>query len=85
MHPDGSQLTVMPAGAAKLVTANLMVSDAADSLSAVVNVTVVAGAPASLKLYELVQGTVQDSSADAVAPALDASVIPTAVSDAAGA
>jgi hypothetical protein len=46
----------MPAGAAKLVTANLMVSDAADSLSAVVNVTVVAGAPASLELYELVQG-----------------------------
>lgn len=53
LSADGSTLSVATAGAGKLGTAIVTVTDAADSITAQVNVTVVAGAPASIELTDL--------------------------------
>jgi hypothetical protein len=77
LSSDGQSVDVAAAGAGKLGTATVTVSDEADSVSAVVNVTVVAGSPASIELTEAVaaststatatDSTAADASGDATA------------------
>jgi hypothetical protein len=63
LSADGQSVTVAPAGAGKLGAATVTVSDEADSLSAVVNVTVVAGSPASIELTDTTASTEASSTA----------------------
>lgn len=69
LSSDGQSLSVAAAGAGKLGTATVTVSDEADNVSAVVNVTVVAGSPASIELTEVAASTDASSASTTTAEA----------------
>lgn len=78
LSADQSLLTVAPAGAGKLGAAVITVADQSDNLSAVVNVTIVAGSPASIELTE----TPAPTAAAPAAAVAEASTSATPASDA---
>jgi hypothetical protein len=80
LSSDSQSVTVSPAGAGKLGAATVTVSDEADNVSAVVNVTVVAGAPVSIELDDTSATT--DASASTATDTAAASTDAAAASDA---